>query len=38
VDDVPGGTELDSQFKKGVGHAAHSRNNPHVKFTGVYCA
>jgi len=38
VDIVPGGTELDFQLRRGVGQAAHTRNNPHVKCTGVYCA
>ena len=38
VDDAPGGTELELQLRRGVGQAAHTRNNPHVKCTGVYCA
>ena len=38
VDVVPGGTELELQLKRGVGKAAHTRNNPHVKCTGVYRA
>ena len=39
VDIVPRGTELDPQVKTGswAGHT-HNHNNPHVKFTGVYCA
>ena len=36
VDIVPGGTELELQLRWGVGQAAHTRNNPHVKCTGVY--
>jgi len=36
VDVVPGGTELELQLRRGVGQAAHTRNNPHVKCTGVY--
>jgi hypothetical protein len=36
VDIVPGGTELELQLRRGVGQAAHIRNNPHVKCTGVY--
>ena len=35
---VPGGTELELQLRSGVEQAAHTRNNPHVKCTGVYCA
>jgi len=38
VDVVPGRTELELQLRRGVGQAAHIRNNPHVKGTGVYCA
>ena len=37
VDVFPGGTELEPQVKTGVGQAARTRNNPHVKWTGVYC-
>ena len=36
MDVVPGGMELEIQFRRGVGRAAHTRNNPHVKYTGVY--
>jgi hypothetical protein len=36
VDIVPGGTDLELQLIRGVGQAAHTRNNPHVNFTGVY--
>jgi hypothetical protein len=36
VDIVPGRTELESQLRRGVGQAAHTRNNAHVKCTGVY--
>ena len=36
MDVVPGGTELELQLRRGVGQAAHIRNNPHVKCTGVY--
>jgi hypothetical protein len=36
VDIVPGGTELELQLRRGDGQAAHTRNNPHVMFTGVY--
>jgi len=38
VDIAPGGTELELQLRRGVGQAAHTRNNPHVKCTEVYCA
>jgi len=38
VDVVPGGTELERQFRRAVGQAAHTCNNPHVKCTGIYCA
>jgi hypothetical protein len=31
VDIVPGGMELKLQLRRGVGQAAHTRNNPHVK-------
>jgi hypothetical protein len=39
VDAVPGGAELEPQFKTGSwpGHT-HTCNNTHVKCTGVYCA
>ena len=36
VDIVPGGTELELQLRRGVGKAAHTLNNPHVKCVGVY--
>ena len=36
VDIVPGGTELELRLRRGVGPAAHTRNNPHVKCVGVY--
>ena len=36
VDVVPGGTKLELQLRRGVGQAAHTRNNPLVKCTGVY--
>ena len=36
VDIVPGGTELELQLRRGVGQAAHTLNNPHVKCVGVY--
>ena len=36
VDIVPGGTELELQLKRGVGQAAHTRNNPNTKCTRVY--
>jgi hypothetical protein len=36
VDVVPRGTELELQLRPDVGQAAHTRNNPHVKCTGVY--
>jgi len=36
VDVVPGGTEFELQLRRGVGQGAHTRNNPHVKNTGVY--
>jgi hypothetical protein len=37
----PGGeriveTDLELQLRRGVEQAAHTRNNPHVKCTGVY--
>ena len=38
LDVVPGGTGFELQLRGGVGQAAHTRNNPHVKCTGVYCA
>ena len=38
VDVVPRGTEVKLQLRWGVEQAAHTRNNPHVKCTGVYCA
>ena len=38
VDVVPRGTELELQLRRGVVQAAHTRNNPHVKGTGIYCA
>jgi len=36
VDIVSEGTELELQLRRGVGQAAHTRNNPHVKCTGGY--
>ena len=36
LDIVPGGMELELQLRRGVGKAAHTRNNPHVKCVGVY--
>ena len=36
MDVFPRGTELEIQLIRGVGQAAHTRNNPHVKCTGVY--
>ena len=36
VDIGLGGTELELQLRRGVGQAAHTRNKPHVKCTGVY--
>ena len=36
MDVVPGGTELKLQLGRGVGQAAHTCSNPHVKCTGVY--
>jgi len=38
VDVVPGGTELQLRLRRGLGQAAHNRNNPHVKCTGDYWA
>ena len=38
VDIVPGGMDLELQLRRGIGQAAHTRNNPHVKCIGVYCA
>jgi hypothetical protein len=38
VDVVPGGTEFELKLRRGVWQAAHTRNNPHVKCTGVYWA
>ena len=37
VDIVPGGTEPVLQLRGAVEQAADTRNNPHVKCTGVYC-
>jgi len=34
--DVPRGTELELQLRRGGGQAAHSLNNPQVKCIGVY--
>jgi hypothetical protein len=31
------GRSLKLRLRRGVGQAAHARNNPHVKCTGVYC-
>ena len=36
VDIVPAGMDLELQSRGAVGQAAHTRNNPHVKCTGVY--
>ena len=36
MDVVPDGTELELQLRRGVGQATHTRNNPHVKCTGIY--
>jgi hypothetical protein len=36
MDIVPGGNELKLQLRRGVGQAAHTHNNPHVKRNGVY--
>ena len=36
MDVVPRGTELELQFRQGVGQVAHICNNLHVKSTGVY--
>jgi hypothetical protein len=36
MDIVPGGTERELQLRRGVGQAAHTRNNPHVKCIGIY--
>jgi len=38
VDVVTRWTELQLQLRWGVGQTAHTRNNTHVEFTGVYCA
>jgi hypothetical protein len=38
VDIVLGGTELELQLRRGVGQAAHTRNDTHINCTGVYCA
>ena len=38
VDIVPGGTELEPQLRREVGHTALTGNNPHVNCTGVYLA
>jgi len=35
VDIVPRGTKLELQLRRAVGQAAHTHNNPHVKYTGV---
>jgi hypothetical protein len=37
MDVVPGGLELEHE-RRGVGQAAHTRNNTHVKCTGGFCA
>ena len=37
VDVVPGGTELELHLRRGVGQAAHTRNNLHDKCIEVYC-
>jgi hypothetical protein len=38
LDIVPGGTELELWLRRGVRQTAHTRNNPYVNCTGVYCA
>jgi len=38
VDVVPGGTELELQFKRGVVQTAYAGYNAHTKCTGVYWA
>jgi hypothetical protein len=39
MDVVPGEMELKPLWlRQGVGQAAHTCNNPHVKYTGVYYA
>ena len=38
VNVAPGGTELETQVKTGSWTFAHTRSNPHVKCTEVYCA
>jgi len=32
------GRSSNLRLRRGVGKAAHTRNNPHVKCAGVYCA
>jgi hypothetical protein len=32
------GWSLNLRLRQGVGQAAHTQNNPHIKCTGVYCA
>jgi hypothetical protein len=34
--DLGGGRSSNLRLRRGVGQAAHIRNNPHVKCTGVY--
>jgi hypothetical protein len=36
ADIAPGGTELELKLRRGAGQAAHARNNPHIRCTGVY--
>ena len=39
MDVVPGGMKLEPLgLRQGVGQAAHTCNNPHIKCTGVYYA
>jgi hypothetical protein len=35
LDVIPGGMELKLKLRRGVGQAAHTCNNPHIKRTGV---
>jgi hypothetical protein len=32
------GQRSNFRLRRGVGQAAHTSNNPYVKYTGVYCA
>jgi len=36
LDIAPGETDFELQLRRGVGQAAHTRNKPHAKSTGVY--